>query len=297
MTFKPMKGDDADRDSLTLPYMLTPKYDGLRALIPESAVLTSSLKLHTNRYVQSQLQGLTGLDGELIVGSPMDSDVFRRTSSIRKVDSEPDFDFYVFDDFTYPHEPACDRYERLQERVAKLAHPRVKLAPMVMVHTLDDLAFHENRYVSDGYEGVMLRGPHSPYKFGRATRRENWLLKLKTFIDAEAQVIGMVEQMANTNEAKKDEMGRTKRSSAKAGKVGKGTMGALQVRFVNGRYKDVECEVGTGFDDKTRQEIFDNWPAALGTFATIKFQDVGGYDKPRIPVFRRFIPVAEVTFG
>ena len=42
----------------------------------------------------------------------------------------------------------------------------------------------------------------------------------KRFEDFEAQVTGFIEQMTNTNVAEKDELGHSKRSSAKAGMVG-----------------------------------------------------------------------------
>jgi hypothetical protein len=73
----------------------------------------------------------------------------------------------------------------------------------------------------------MLRDPNGPYKFGRSTRKEGYLLKLKRFCDSEAEVIGVVELMHNGNEAKTNALGRTERSTRKAGKTGMGVLGAL----------------------------------------------------------------------
>ena len=53
--------------------------------------------------------------------------------------------------------------------------------------------------LDDGYEGLMLRAPDGPYKFGRSTVKENTLLKVKNFLDDEAEVIGFKEQTTNTN--------------------------------------------------------------------------------------------------
>ena len=57
----------------------------------------------------------------------------------------------------------------------------------------------------------MVRTPDSPYKCGRSTEREAWLLKIKRFEDAEAVVLGTYEGMSNMNEAGVDAFGRTKR--------------------------------------------------------------------------------------
>src|SRR5690606_28483163 len=53
-----------------------------------------------------------------------------------------------------------------------------------------DVLDYESTCLARGYEGVMLRDPDGPYKFGRSTLREGTLLKLKRFEDAEAVVIG-----------------------------------------------------------------------------------------------------------
>jgi hypothetical protein len=40
-----------------------------------------------------------------------------------------------------------------------------------------------------GLPNDSRRSPHSPYKCGRSTEREAWLLKIKRFEDAEAVVL------------------------------------------------------------------------------------------------------------
>lgn len=288
-TFRPMKGDDADLSRLVFPYMVTPKIDGHRCLIKDGVALTSALKPFPNQYIQGYFSGgqYDGLDGELVVGPPNDPDVFRRTSSgVRRRDGSPDFTLWAFDRWDYP-DTARERYEVLNSRAELKSYgDRIRPVVQLLAKSASDLAEAEKFFVGCGYEGVMLRHPDSPYKFGRATVKENYLLKLKRFTDAEAEIIGFVEQQKNANEATTNELGRTKRSSAKAGKVGKGTLGTLVVRALNGRYKGVEFEVSTGLDDDLRQHIWYSQEQHLGTVITFKYQDIGGYDKPRIPVFK-----------
>lgn len=289
MTFKPMKGADADLSRLVFPYMVTPKLDGHRCLIKNGVALTSALKPFPNQYIQGYFSSgkWDGLDGELIVGPATDPDVFRRTSSgVRKASGEPDFTFWVFDRWEVPEWDAGARYSSIERSFDTSG--RLVRVPMVLVTDEAELLYVERRYLEHGYEGVMLRHPHSPYKFGRASVTENYLLKLKRFADAEAEIIGVVEQQHNTNEATTNNLGRTQRSSAKAGKVGKNTLGALKARVLNGKFAGVEFEVGTGFDDALRRKLWFCREHVNGLVFTFKYQDVGGYDKPRIPVFKAF---------
>jgi DNA ligase-1 len=132
---------------------------------------------------------------------------------------------------------------------------------------------------------VILRDPAGLYKFGRSGKTGP-LLKLKRFIDFEAEVIGVYEEMHNANVATKNELGRTSRSSAKAGKIGKGTLGGLILRAINGPAAGVEFRCGTGFDAAARAELWANPP--IGKVAKVKSFPIGVKDKPRHPVWLGF---------
>lgn len=132
---------------------------------------------------------------------------------------------------------------------------------------------------------MILRSHNGAYKHGRSTVREGGLLKLKRFLDSEAEVLEVIEEQFNGNEAQRDNLGRTKRSSAKAGKVGKGRAGALRVRDVR---THVEFEVGTGLTDTDKAEWWAWWE--LGSrrrprYVKYKFFPVGMQERPRHPVF------------
>jgi DNA ligase-1 len=129
--------------------------------------------------------------------------------------------------------------------------------------------------------------------------KEGYLLKLKRFADEEAVIVGVVEEMENQNEATINELGQTKRSTAKAGKVGKGRLGALRCQFEDG----TEFEVGSGFDDEDRARLwaeavearrngFNEGEAFQDRIVTVKHQPPPGGRKPgeapRFPVFKGF---------
>ena len=103
------------------------------------------------------------------------------------------------------------------------------------------------------------------------------MLKVKRFEDSEAEILRIEEEMHNANEAQRDNLGRTKRSTAKEGKVGKGTMGALVVRDLK---TGVEFNIGSGFTASDRQ---DEWKP--GEIVKYRYFPVGIKTKPRHPVY------------
>lgn len=272
-----MLASPADLGNLTFPLFASPKLDGIRALKTAEGLLSRTLKLIPNQHVQEAARGWPkGLDGELIVGDPTDKDVYRNTTSgVMSSSGTPNFTYWVFD--WHDRETGyADAVQTLANAAA--AHSSVQFLPQILVNSEDELLEYEAQTVEMGYEGVILRAPNSPYKFGRSTAKEGYLLKVKRFEDSEAAVIGVVEEMHNGNEATKDNLGRTKRSTAKAGKTGKGTMGTLVCRDLK---TGVEFEIGTGFTAADRIEYFNNPPKIV----KYKFFPVGVKDKPRHPVF------------
>lgn len=277
MSFQPMLASPADLEKLTFPLFASPKLDGIRAVVRDGRLLTRKLKLVPNRFIQQQLgvARLQGLDGELIVGSPTSKTCYLDTSSgVMSHDGEPDYTFRVFD--------LWDDGGGFGHRIRSLknwdfAHTRIVQHEHVKVADLDELLAYETAKLNEGYEGLILRSLDGPYKFGRSTAREGWMLKLKRFEDSEAEIIGIVEEMHNTNEAAKDELGRTKRSKAQAGLVGKGTMGALKVRDIHHGW---EFEIGTGFTAAQRAQAW-----KLGSIVKYKFFPIGMKDVPRHPVY------------
>ena len=103
-----------------------------------------------------------------------------------------------------------------------------------------------------GGEGLMLREPRSEYVAGRSST----LLKVKTFHDDEAEVIG---------------------HQAGLGKH-KGRLGALLVKLKNG----IEFAVGTGFKDAERSD-----PPKIGATITFRYQEYTDAGVPRFPSYVR----------
>lgn len=289
---KPMLAATLGREELLrFPLLVSPKLDGVRALIINGVVMSRNMKPIPNQFVQSLWGGelFNGFDGELIVGEPTSPSCYRDTmSGVMTGFGNPDVFFYVFDDYEQADQTFCRRIENLRKRVAGGRIPshiqdRTPVVEHVECFDMDDLNHCESQYLADGYEGAMVRATEGPYKNGRSTEREGWLVKVKRFADDEAVIIGFDEQMHNGNELTRDALGRAKRTSHKENKTEKGTLGALKVRGITGPYKDVEFDIGTGFSDLERQEIWDNSHAFVGKIVKFKYFPGGSKDKPRFP--------------
>lgn len=276
--FKPMlAGKVTDIEALEYPLLASPKLDGIRCVIIGGVPLSRNMKPIPNRAIREILTGLPAMDGELIVGAPGGKDVFQRTSSgVMSAEGVPEFKFWVFDVILQQLMPYNQRYE-LAKAWAASCGSTVNHVTHKLIKNPEALQEYEAQMLLAGFEGVMVRSLDGPYKNGRATEREGSLLKIKRFEDSEAEVLGTVEKMHNANELQKDELGRAKRSSHKAGKVGTGLIGALQVRDV---YSGVEFQIGAGLSDDQRRE-----PFLKGTIVKYRFQPTGVKDKPRFPIF------------
>ena len=131
----------------------------------------------------------------------------------------------------------------------------------------------------------MLRSLDGLYKQNRSTLRERILLKVKRFHDAEAIIIGFEPLRRNENAALRDERGYTKRSTHQDNKVPDSLLGSLCVRDCE---TGVIFDVGSGFTEGQRQELWDKREQLFGKIIKYKSFSVGVKDKPRFPIFLGF---------
>jgi DNA ligase 1 len=316
MPFKPMLASaikDMTLKSLRLPCFASPKLDGIRVTYQNGVLLSRTLKPIPNVNLQKLFYDLTngdreileGLDGEFIAGDPTAKDAFRQTTSVVMSDDEPidGVRLYVFDrKGMTSFENRIGRLRGDLNRARLFTKLPLTWVEQTAMHTAEQILKFEDAQLTLGYEGVMLRSPEGPYKTGRATEKSQDLLKLKRFLDSEAVVIGVLEEMENKNAEFKNELGRTARSSHQAGKVGKSRLGALCVRDVK---TGVEFDIGTGFDASARAYLWGraNWVGdpnreaadaqaprggLNGLIVKYKYFPTGSKDKPRFPVFLDF---------
>lgn len=296
---KPMLAVNAELGKIQYPAMASPKLDGVRCLMIGGKALSRKFKMIPNAHIRGIVEALAadGMDGELLLADTRAP--FREVSSaVMKRSGEPDFRFGVFD-WLHPNhgadEPFKDRFKRLYNHVSMM-HATwegpgvcpIFVVNHAMIENEADLLRGHKELTEAGFEGTMLRSPEGPYKFGRSTVRQGYLLKVKNFEDEEAEIIGFDELMHNDNELERDELGNAKRSSAKEGLVPAGVLGALRLRFEDG----TEFGCGAGFTAAQRQWFWMRRQNVLGQTVKIKHQpDPGGRlegQPPRFPVFLGF---------
>lgn len=280
--FKPMLAGKAPADLTTLryPVLASPKLDGVRCVMRDGVAMSRNLKPIPNQHVQETLRGLPdGIDGELMV----DGDFAAVQSAVMSATGRPVFWLFAFDWHA--------NLIGFQDRLSSLAiwsetrgNSALRVVEHVLIEDAEQLAEYEEQTVARGFEGIMVRDPDGPYKFGRSTTREGYLLKIKRTEDEEATVIDVVERMHNANAREQDAFGRTKRSSAKDGMVPAGDLGALVVVTND----SAEFQIGSGFTAEQRVEFW-NTPI-IGRTVTFTHQPPPGGrpagQAPRFPVFK-----------
>ena len=228
-------------------WWMSEKLDGVRACWDGKQFLSRQGNLyHAPDWFIESLPPVP-LDGELWI----DRKKFQRTVSVVRRQDKSDLwkevRFLIFD------APAAaggfeDRMAFLADTLARSAAKFARQHPQERCKNLAALRAELARVEALGGEGLMLRQPGSKYVKGRSST----LLKIKTFHDAEAVVVG---------------------HQAGAGRH-LGRLGALLVRLPDG----TDFAIGTGFSDRERAH-----PPAVGTTVTFRYQELSEAGVPRFP--------------
>jgi DNA ligase-1 len=302
MNFRPMLAakfeDEMDIEPelmfLQYPLLASPKIDGIRFMKhPDLGVMSRSWKPLPNKMLQEYLSApcFNYVDGEVVTGDdPAAQGLFNKTQSaiMTASDTRP-FTIWIFDMWSEPL-TRFDIRTQVASELVETVRSRGSLWVNYVKHSLlnnpEEVLAYEQEALSAGYEGIMLRRPDGPYKFGRSTLKQQGLIKVKRFTDSEAEVVGFEALERNTNVQVRDAFGLAKRSSHRSGKVPDNLLGRLLVR--HSRYGDFA--IGSGFDVDTRIQIWQNQEKYLGKQVTFKYQSHGTLDKPRTPIFKGFRP-------
>jgi DNA ligase-1 len=232
-------------------WWMSEKLDGVRAYW-DGRALTSRLgnRFHAPDWF---LEGLpeVALDGELWIGRK----AFQRTVGIvRRQDKTALWQEVAFVVFDAPalDAPFEDRLAFVRDHVERRRPPHLRAHEHGLCTGVEHLRAELARVEALGGEGLMMRQPGSRYESGRSTT----LLKIKSFRDAEARVLG---------------------HQPGAGRH-KGRLGALLVELSDG----TRFSVGTGFSDAERGA-----PPPVGSVVTFRYQELSDGGVPRFPSFVR----------
>lgn len=270
---KPLRATKVDLNRLKYPVACTPKLDGIRCIVVNGEARSKSGKPIPNLFVQEQLKNLHGTDGELMVSGNFD-DV---SSAIMSREGKPDFMYAVFDKWD-SEGGYCQRIENILDDPDIKWYPHILIVRPVIIHNEDTLESYMNNCLAERYEGIMIRDPEGRYKHGQSTLKEGLLLKYKKFFDDEAEMYEVIEEMTNTNEQESDELGYSKRSSAKEGLVPAGTAGSCVLMY-NGDL--IRVGFGPGFTAARKKELWEKRGQLKGRLFKFSYQELTKEGKPR----------------
>ena len=227
-------------------WWLSEKLDGVRAYWDGKQLLSRlGNVLHAPDYFFDKLPAHP-LDGELF----LERKSFQKTVAIVRRQDKSDL-WKQIKYLTFDAPAHGGTFEERMKLLAQLPkHDFAQVHPQTLCRGSDHLKEELARVEALGGEGLMLRQPGSLYAVGRSST----LLKVKSFKDDEATVIG-------------HEPG--------AGRH-KGRLGALRVRLANG----TEFSVGTGLSDQQRES-----PPAIGSVIVFRYQELSDGGVPRFPSF------------
>jgi DNA ligase-1 len=245
------------RDSIPLrEYRVSEKLDGVRGYWDGARLLTRGGEIiHAPAWFTAGWPD-TPLDGELWIARGQ----FAQTVSIvlRQAPDDAAWRTLKFMAFDLPAHPGTfdERNAALGRLVAETGQPWLRRVEQFEVADGNALRALLKRVAKEGGEGLMLHRGASLY---RAERNDD-LLKLKPYLDAEARVVAHLP-------------GKGKYA---------GMLGALEVETPEG----VRFRLGSGFSDAERRN-----PPPPGSWVTYRYNGLN--EKTGIPRFARFMRVRE----
>jgi DNA ligase 1 len=252
---RPLLANIARTDIDPTPYLISEKYDGVRAIWGGQTLRSRAGNvLSAPSWFIAKLPKKS-LDGELWMARGQFEKLSGYVRKISPLDDEWRQIKYMVFELPDAAGTFAERYENLKKIVAQNNFSQLVLVEQF--HLADNAALQRKlaEIVRGGGEGLMLHRADAPYIAGR----NDALLKLKPLDDAEATVIGYI---------------------AGKGKY-EGKMGALQVETADGKH----FQIGTGFTDVVRAN-----PPAIGTLVTYTFR---GLTKKGLPRFASYWRVRE----
>jgi DNA ligase-1 len=249
-------------------FIVEPKLDGIRCF---SIVENNTIKMYTRSGkllknfsntigVELLKLGEGCYDGELM-GEDFTS-LMRQAYRKENIDIGDTylalFDFLPLDEWKSKETimTTHERYEALLDKMCDINIDFEVLMPIERMHCCEikDIDNIHVQFVQEGYEGVMIKDPTAPYKFGRSYG----VMKLKNFHDADLAIKGFAEGTGRH--------------------VGK--LGAVVVS-----YQGVNVQVGSGFSDELREQIWNDKSSFVGRIIEIRYQEITPDGSLRFPTF------------
>lgn len=255
------------------PWIVQPKLEGDRCraaveasnsdyvwtLYSSTAAVRTSVP-HINEALQrAGVIDYAELDGELYVHGMPHEDI--RSIVSRTQNLHPDYhkmEYHIFD--VVSQDTQLYRMSRLN--ALKLEPPLV-VVPHYTTESIDgprSLNYFYNKFIEEGYEGIVIRHPQALYE----RRRMTTIMKLKPREEMQAVVVELIEE--------KDKHGNPK-----------GALGAIACRHPSIKST---FEVGTGFTRSEREDYWKDPSRIIGHVVEINYQSLTT-DSVKMTSFKR----------
>lgn len=289
--FLPHLCQTLERDKLQFPLIAMRKSDGCRILNVNGKAVGRSLKPYKNKKLTAHFsqEGLNGIDCELVATYENDPDLCRYTTSLVNTiegglpNAVVIFDLLDEENINKGYAERIDAVKRSVSDYERILHPVKVIVPeLFVISSVAELDALYERFLEEGYEGIIIRKPEGKHKNGRCTVKEGNYLRDKPTLDAEGVCIRLEEAYENQNEAKVNELGYTERSTHQENMVPKGMIGALWLLTPEGK----EIKVGAGkLKHEERKYYWENPDKIIGQIVKYAFLGVGELNAPRHPRF------------
>ena len=284
------KSLDDCKKKVTFPVAIEPKYDGMRAII----VVTDGKGAAYSRvghqlpniqfmadYIAKRTPKDCVIDGELFGTSWNDTLKYVKTTKNLTAEKlaylHENVKFYAFDFLTldefyggeckkpYFHtSKACRRNKLIEWHTAVSGDDSpVCLVPVEFAHTFEEIDTLYDKFLLDGYEGIMVKLLAATYK----GKRTNGWLKYKPFVSIDCVIVDCLPGKVNSRL--------------------ENTLGKFTVEYEGDRFN-----VGSGFSDAQRDALWEDKLNLPGRYVEVKVNKDFGEKKSVVnfPVFMRMRP-------
>ena len=244
------------KHKIVWPCYAQPKLNGYRMLKePDGKTAwTRGGKEHVRECVEHLMwkSGKLMTDGELLLPDmPLLQVTARAAKKFREDESETLI--YMVYDIVEPLYRFGIRWAALLD-CAKAFPKQVKLVKTITIENEEALFKAHKLFVSQGYEGTIIRSGHDGYSIGH---RSNTLLKLKDFEDAEFQIVRVRD--------------------------GKGSFKGKAV-FICKTKDGYEFNVAPEGTMEHRAELYETRKDHIGKWLTVRYQDLSEDGAPQFPI-------------
>ena len=191
------------KQNIPLPCYGQPKLNGVRALNIQAPVYETPHFSSRNAKIYETLNHLINpndityralkefqLDGEIYKHGWTFQRIIRAVKEFK--DYTPQLDYWLYDLATFEEDQKQDYHKRLEyiTDICRNTNLQFKLTPTVIIKTHDEIKYWHDRWVQNGFEGIILRTMKGKYIH---QYRSSTLLKYKEFKDDEFIIIDAKE--------------------------------------------------------------------------------------------------------